>query len=280
MKHVRKGVDVFVLSLIMILGAGAAARLNPAMQPADVVIQEVHGTASYCDGGVWRPLKKDMRLAAGAIIKTGAGSTVDLLLYSSRTALRLTPDSSVRLDKLLKAPGTDMAVTDTTLTLLSGSIAGTQRKLAAPSRFQINVAGGVARIVGTEYLVRADGAVTVVDGAVTVNYNQPHGGGSVRVEVPAGYSFDPATGQVVPTTPDYLQNIIADITTTRDNAEVFRVEGGATVVVRAEQPVTRFEPGNNGVGNGVDPQPPGNPPINDGAGTSPGDPGNIGGVGP
>ena len=35
--------------------------------------------------------------------------------------------------------------------------------------------------------------------------------------------------------------------------------------------------GNNGVGNGVDPQPPGNPPINDGSGTGPGDPGNRGG---
>ncbi len=37
------------------------------------------------------------------------------------------------------------------------------------------------------------------------------------------------------------------------------------------------EKGNNGVGNGLDPQPPGNPPINDGPGTSPGDPGNQGG---
>ena len=35
--------------------------------------------------------------------------------------------------------------------------------------------------------------------------------------------------------------------------------------------------GNNGVGNGLDPQPPGNPPINDGPGTSPGNPGNKGG---
>jgi hypothetical protein len=34
------------------------------------------------------------------------------------------------------------------------------------------------------------------------------------------------------------------------------------------------EKGNNGVGNGVDPQPPGNPKINDGPGTSPGNPGN------
>ena len=32
--------------------------------------------------------------------------------------------------------------------------------------------------------------------------------------------------------------------------------------------------GNNGVGNGEDPQPPGNPPVNDGPGTGPGNPGN------
>ena len=34
---------------------------------------------------------------------------------------------------------------------------------------------------------------------------------------------------------------------------------------------------NNGVGNGEDPQPPGEPPVNDGAGTGPGNPGNQGG---
>jgi hypothetical protein len=34
---------------------------------------------------------------------------------------------------------------------------------------------------------------------------------------------------------------------------------------------------NNGVGNGLDCQPPGNPPINDGPGTGPGNPGNKGG---
>jgi hypothetical protein len=34
--------------------------------------------------------------------------------------------------------------------------------------------------------------------------------------------------------------------------------------------------GNNGVGNGWDPQPPGNPPINDGPGSWPGNPGNRG----
>jgi hypothetical protein len=34
--------------------------------------------------------------------------------------------------------------------------------------------------------------------------------------------------------------------------------------------------GNNGVGNGYDPQPPGNPRVNDGPGTGPGTPGNRG----
>lgn len=35
--------------------------------------------------------------------------------------------------------------------------------------------------------------------------------------------------------------------------------------------------GNNGVGNGVDPQPPGNPPINDPPGSGAGNPNNQGG---
>ncbi|WP_187144286.1 hypothetical protein [Microvirga massiliensis] len=40
---------------------------------------------------------------------------------------------------------------------------------------------------------------------------------------------------------------------------------------------TRGPKGNNGVGNGYDPQPPGNPRVNDGPGTGPGNPGNPGG---
>src|SRR6185503_11310302 len=45
-----------------------------------------------------------------------------------------------------------------------------------------------------------------------------------------------------------------------------------------EDLVGAAQKGNNGVGNGLDPQPPGNPPINDGTGTTPGNPGNQGGA--
>jgi hypothetical protein len=45
----------------------------------------------------------------------------------------------------------------------------------------------------------------------------------------------------------------------------------------ASQGSGRGPKGNNGVGNGYDPQPPGNPPVNDGPGTGPGNPGRRGG---
>jgi hypothetical protein len=67
----------------------------------------------------------------------------------------------------------------------------------------------------------------------------------------------------------------------QSNAQVFKVTG-ATLVVKPEGVVSPFSPehGNNGVGNGVDPQPPGNPKVNDGPGTTPGNPGNKGGSKP
>jgi hypothetical protein len=87
--------------------------------------------------------------------------------------------------------------------------------------------------------------------------------------------------QVVPTTPAYLQNIIAHFDTVRGNARVFHVTG-ANVIIKPQVALSPTDArggdggGNNGVGNGIDPQPHGNPPINDGPGTGPGNPGNKG----
>src|SRR5207237_6074923 len=125
---------------------------------------------------------------------------------------------------------------------------------------------------GTEYLVRADGAVLVLSGTVQVIYNLPNSGGSIKVNVPAGMFFDPKTGKVQTFNNGDIKNIVDDIQTVKQNAEVFKV-AGETVVVKPESSLSPTK-GNNGVGNGQDPQPPGNPPINDGPGTGPGNPGN------
>jgi len=247
---VRRSLLGVVLSTFAVLTTAAPSISQAVMQPAEVVIQDINGTASYSVAGTWQPLMKNMRLAQGAVIRTDGESTVDLLFHASATALRLTPNSSLRLDKLNQEAGGETMVSETTLMLLSGAVAGTQRHLAAPSRFQILTPHGSAKIVGTEYYVRADGAVSVVSGTVTVNYNKPGAGGSVQVTVQAGQTFDPTTGTVVPTNPSYLQNIIAHITTTSNNAETFKVTGKVTLVVKPEKPVSPH--GSDDQGHGDD----------------------------
>jgi hypothetical protein len=262
-----------VSCLLAVILVNSLAVVNAEIQSGQVLVQAVHGLATYSvSGGKALPVKENVVLSRGATVKTEANATVDLILQYNGTVLRLMPESTLKFDKLNQETAAEGAITETSLNLVSGSILGSQRKLATPSTFQVNIPGGVATIKGTEYLVRADGAVTVLSGSVQVQYNLPGSGGSVKVTVAAGNSFNPATGKVVPTSPAFLQNIIADIDTVRENAKVFKA-GGATVVVKPQSVLSPTK-GNNGVGNGEDGQPPGNPPVNDGPGTGPGNPGN------
>ncbi len=224
-----KFVPSFTGRAVLSLAAGVANYLsvaNAQVQPGQVLIQAVHGSATYSSGEQSLPLKENLVLSKGAVLKTGNDATVDLILQYSGTVLRLLPNSTLSFDK----------------------------------------------IKGTEYIVRSDGAVGVISGSVQVIYNLPGNGGSIKVTVPAGSYFDPATGTV-------KSGSLAsgtDINTVRNNAMVFKF-GGATIVIKPQTTITPTKGGNNGVGNGIDPPPPGNPPINDGPGTGPGNPGNRGG---
>jgi hypothetical protein len=251
--------------------------LRAELSTASASVKAVTGQASWSiDGAAIQSVRTGDVAMPGSVIKTGPDSTVDLILQDSGTVLRLLPETELQFSRLDKQPAGEQIVTKTSLKLLKGSIIGSQRKLAVPSHFDIATAGSVATIVGTEYVINADGAVSVLEGAVSINYNLPGNKGSVKVTIPQGSTFDPATGTVVPTSSQYLQNLIADVNTVKQNAQTFKA-GGATIVVKPEDFISPTK-GNNGVGNGVDPQPPGNPPVNDGPGTSPGNPGNKGGA--
>lgn len=277
---------MYVRRWMQLGGLGALAALcvftaSAQTESADIRITAVQGTAMYStDHEHWLPLQADYVLGPGAILKTERDSTVDLILKQSSTVLRMMPETVLESTKMERTIAGEQIITETSLALKSGGIVGSQRKLARPSQFDIALPGGMATIRGTEYVIRADGAVSCLTGEVSVNYNLPGNGGSVKVEVPAGFSFDPATGKVVATTAAFLANLIQDIKTVRENAQTFKV-GRATLVVKADD--DEVSPtkghGNNGVGNGDDPQPPGNPPPNDGPGTGPGNPGNKGGKG-
>jgi len=271
MKYVPCLTGRAVSSLLAACFVSFFATAKAEVQSGQVLVQAVHGSATYFRGDAnGQAVKENLILTRGTTLKTAKDTTVDLILQYNGTVLRLMPESTLSFEKLNKEDGGEGTITETSLKLTAGSILGSQRKLASPSSFQINVAGGVAYIKGTEYQVHSDGAVTVLSGSVKVIYNLPHNGGSVQVTVPAGYTFNPTTGKVV-TTPD-LSPVIADINAVRENAKVFKT-GGATIVVKPKNVLSPTK-GNNGVGNGQDGQPPGNPPINDGPGTGPGNPGN------
>ena len=99
---------------------------------------------------------------------------------------------------------------------------------------------------------------------------------------PSATTIRTGSSDPLPDTGLLIQPIMLQATeiTARNNAQTFKT-AGATIVVKNEneRPISTVH-GNNGVGNGVDPQPPGNPPINDGPGTGPGNPGNKGGKNP
>jgi hypothetical protein len=263
--------------MAMVLALPASAETTARQESGAVMVLGRQGIVQCStDGRTWESLPARDMLKEGMFVRTARQATVDLLLAYNGSVFRLASDSELRVEQLRKNDtGVDM-VTETRLKVVRGNLVGSQRKLHKPSVLEIETANGRAFIRGTEYVVNAQGAVSVLSGSVEINYNLPGNKGSIKVTIQAGYSFDPATGTVVPTTPAYLQNLIADVNAVRQNAEVYHA-GGATIVVRPDVDMSPTTPhGNNGVGNGEDPQPPGNPPINDGPGTGPGHPGRSG----
>jgi len=232
------GRSVLSAAILLTLTATPA---RAELQSGQVLVKAISGdvTGKIGDGN-WKPIKAGDQLTRGTTIRTGPNANADLILEYNGSVLRMLADSTLEFSKLDKEQSPDGFITETSLNLVAGSVIGSQRKLAAPSRLNVKVPGGTATIVGTEYLVRADGAVTVLSGAVTLSYNLPGNKGSVKVTVQAGYSFDPSTGQVVPTSPDYLVNIIADVDTVRLNAMSFKTTGPnrATVVIKPEEPMS------------------------------------------
>jgi len=244
--HIVRCTVVLSIAALWLSSGSFTGSAGPAdtSQNALVRIKAFTGKVEYSiAGGPWQDAKTNIALGRGTIIRSQDNSTADLYLPYSHTTLRLISNSIVKVERLERHSSEVETLTETRLILTQGSLVGSQRKLPRASSFAIVTSQGEAVIRGTEYVVRSDGAVTVLSGAVSVRYNRPGGGGSVLVMVQQGQSFDPVTGTVVPTTAAYLQNLIAHINTVRNNAETFRLDNGGTVVVRPEpfvSPTTPF----------------------------------------
>jgi hypothetical protein len=187
-------------------------------QSGELQIKSVQGQVAFStDHSTWADLKPGRVLTQGAALKTGPDSTADLEFAYSGTELRLRPDSLLELARMDEVVAEENVIIDTRLNLKSGSMIGSQHKLAKPSTFTIMTPNGSATIRGTEYLVSSDGGVTCMRGEVAVNSS--HQGDPVTVQVPAGFSFNPATAHVVATAPAHVTSFSHDIQTVREYAD-------------------------------------------------------------
>jgi hypothetical protein len=166
-------------------------------QAGEATVVNVKGKANYSttsgDGVV---LKIGQRLGTAATITTSADAEVDLELGTNGGVLRVRSSSTLSLWKL-DVPSDDTV--DMELFLAKGSVVGKVKKLLEKSNYVIKTANSVERIRGTEFLITANGTVTVVSGTVVVAFAYPNSppaiakvqGGQIIEPVPAGSAAVP-----------------------------------------------------------------------------------------
>jgi hypothetical protein len=215
-----------------------ATTLSAQSQDGTIKVVGLKGKARYTTGAGmdWKDIGVGQVLKPGTIIQTASDSYVDLILNNlkasqgmssamssditevsnsgggsgakakvTQDAIRVFENTVLSVDKLsITRTGAD-TITDTQLDLKAGRIFGTVKKLSASSQYEIKIPNGVAGIRGTIYLISADGVLSVLTGDVVVSFMV--NGSLITKEVPAGYQFDPTTGQVSPISDPLLQEL-------------------------------------------------------------------------
>lgn len=115
---------------------------------------------------------------------------------ADQNAIRLTPNSTLAIDKLTIVDTGADTVSDTELDLKKGKIFASVRKLSGASQYIVKLPTGVAGVRGTLFSISVDGAVACFEStgggvilALTLN------GNTTTFVVGPGQLLDPATGQ-------------------------------------------------------------------------------------
>lgn len=175
-----------------------AAVANGATKQGTALVKSVKGTASYTDSaGVTHPMTEGTVLNEGATVRTGPGSTVDVVMENNGRYFGLFENSRVTIDKLRYQPSLLGDVFETELNLKEGQILASVSKLLAGARYEVKTPQGVAKVRGTDFWYDAkSGEIWVVSGTVhfqlslldveNPNPADPHTE-KRTIDIPAGY---------------------------------------------------------------------------------------------
>ncbi len=222
-----------VLLAAAICGAifsGTASAVAQDAQSGYGSVVRVEGEASYSLGDDnWHPLVAGKALPAGAAIRTGHNGVVDVVLgkdldlpqsvwrpssiafapdakvagmasfkpSSEQNVIRLTPDTTLAIDKLTVTDTGADTVSDTELNLKKGKIFASVKKLTGASQYLIKLPSGIAGVRGTKFSISADGSTEVFEstgGGLVLSLIKTDSSTFTCVVAP-GQFFNPASGQ-------------------------------------------------------------------------------------
>jgi hypothetical protein len=138
------------------------------MLAANASVRAVRGSIAEhsTGGGPGKPVVVGTVLYAGAIVRTGPETIVDLFLKQNGPIVRVTPGSELELTKLQFQQTDEEATIETALTLKRGRILGIVKKLSARSRYEVAIPVGSARILSGQYDISAEGQITALSGVI------------------------------------------------------------------------------------------------------------------
>jgi hypothetical protein len=123
---------------------------------------------------------------------------------ADQNAIRLTPNSTLAIDKLKVIDTGADTVSDTELDLQKGKIYASVRKLTGASQYIVKLPNGIAGVRGTLFSISVDGAVACFEstgGGVILALTLANGTTQTFVVAP-GQLLDPATGQPANISPE------------------------------------------------------------------------------
>lgn len=131
---------------------------------------------------------------------------------AEQNAIRLTPNTTLAIDKLTIVDTGSDAVSDTELNLKKGKIFASVKKLSGASQYIVKIPNGVAGVRGTLFSISADGAVACFEstgGGVVLALTMPNGTSQTFLVAP-GQLLDPATGQPATISPE-VARVLSDV---------------------------------------------------------------------
>jgi len=199
-------------------------------------VVRVDGPVSYSLGDdKWIPLVGGKILPVGSTIRTGDSGTVDIVLgkdidlpqnswqgrwepshvapapdssvrglesyrpAAEQNVVRLSPNTTLKIDKLSVIDTGADTVSDTELDLKKGKIYANVKKLNGASQYLVKLPSGIAGVRGTQFSIDDNGVTSVyhsTGGGVVLTLVPPSGMPKTTV-IGAGFSYDPNSGTLI-----------------------------------------------------------------------------------